>query len=179
MKGISVRSSPLEISRSSVHTLQQFWLSSSLSNSHFAPFAWCRCFFWQAHCFGNMLTVHMFLFFFFLLGDQRCVEWDWKIDFSHTVALLCEVENTSGADACLFHSAAALSLRFILPYTAHCALVTHSFFSPPLSHLQSGWSQRPQWRFPWVLTSATRHKQPTSSCGKTTWHQTGCFFPPP
>lgn len=98
-------------------------------------------------------------------------------DFSHTVALLCEVENTSGADACLFHSAAALSLRFILPCTAHCALVTHSFLPPP-SHLQNGWSQRPRWWFPWVLTSATRHKQPTSSCGKTTWHQSGCFFSP-
>lgn len=63
-----------------------------------------------------------------------------------------------------------LSLCFILPYAAHCALVTHSSLSLPLSHSQSGWSQRPQWRFPWVLTSATRHKQPTSSCGKTTWH---------
>lgn len=33
----------------------------------------------------------------------------WRIDFSHMVALLCEVENTSGVDACLFHSAAALT----------------------------------------------------------------------
>lgn len=74
-----------------------------------------------------------------------------------------------------------LSLCFILPYAAHCALVTHSSLSLPLSHSQSGWSQRPQWRFPWVLTSATRHKQPTSSCGKTTWHpllSSQAFFPP-
>lgn len=53
--------------------------------------------------------------------------------------------------------------------------LTPFFSPPPSSHSQNGWSQRPQWRFPWVLTSATRHKRPTSSCGKTTWHQTGCF----
>lgn len=96
---------------------------------------WCRHFLWQARCFGIMFALHMFLSpsLFFSWG-WRCAEWDWKIDFSHTVALLCEVENTSGADACLFHSAAALSLRFILPYTAHCALVTHSFFCPPHPH---------------------------------------------
>lgn len=86
-------------------------------------------------------------------------------------------ENTSGVDACLFHSAAvppstSSSLPLLHPSPpAHCALVTHSSFSPLLLfHSQSGWSQRPRWQFPWVLTSVTRHKQPTSSCGKTTWH---------
>lgn len=72
----------------------------------FPSVSWCWCSLWQACCPGDVLLVlHVFLFF--VLRGWTSMEWDWRIDFSHMVALLCDVENTSGETACLFHSAAA------------------------------------------------------------------------
>lgn len=161
-----------------------FWLYLTLClariSSTLSPSPRSLLMLWQAHCFGNMLVLHVFCFFF---SFPRLEVWGMRLKdrfLTHSgLALWSRKHKWCGCLSvplcCCPPSSSSSSLPLLHPSPSCTLCPCHSLFlfssrlSSPLPHSQSGWSQRPRWRFPWVLTSATRHKQPTSSCGKTTW----------
>lgn len=70
--------SPCSSSHAAVHTpVQPLWLCltpACLSPS--AHLSWCWCSLWQPCCFGNMLVLHMFFFFFSFPEAWRSVGYE-------------------------------------------------------------------------------------------------------